>query len=46
MVEVCVQADSETDAYLVCEAAVDNMVCGDILNASVYSVNESEEVTQ
>lgn len=42
MVEVEVEADSESDAFHCVESAVENMTGGDIIDASVSSVAEQE----
>lgn len=43
MVELVVEADSENDAFLCAESAVENMVGGDILSASVDSVSDTND---
>jgi hypothetical protein len=38
-----VEADNEQDAFYVSESAVENLVCGDIVDASVDSVDSVTE---
>jgi len=40
MVELTVEADTEQDAYYACQGAVENFVGGDIIEATVDSVDE------
>jgi hypothetical protein len=43
MVELTVEADTEQDAYYACQAAVENLMGGDITEATVDSVDEIME---
>lgn len=44
-VKMIVEADDDTEAYHMVSAAVENLVCGDIINATVDAVTDLSMVS-